>query len=239
MKFIAQVLVYDEAEYLEKAITPWLGVCDIIHIFEGAFQTTTNLGFPPRSQDGTIEIAKKLSKDNSNVFLTHHNDWNEPILRNNHLFQVINTLGRKDTVLFILDGDEVYSPQDVQKCITQVTEEAEKYNRWWVSMKNYVNDEKTYYNGFRVPRFAKLENASGFDSYNGIAYTDGVRETDIKDVLPAHYSWCPLPKAARKIAWQEKSLGWTCSFKIENNQVVLNDTYYNQNGKPKPTIFHE
>lgn len=238
MKFIAQVLVYDEGDCLQQAIEPWLDVCKSIDIFEGAFQTTVNLGYPRRSSDGTVEIAKKLRDSHSNVTFTTHNDWNEPILRNNHLFDVVKRYGRKDTCLFILDGDEIYSQEDVAKCIKQVTEEWNTHNRWWVSMKNYINPNE-YYMGFRVPRFAKLETALGFDSYNGIAYSDGVKEIDIKDVLPKHMSWTPLDKARRKIEWQTKALGWMCSFKEENNKIVLNDEYYQTMGKVKPDILND
>lgn len=237
MKIIAQVLVYEEGEYLRQAVEPWISVCEQIDIFEGAFQTTTNLGYPPRSQDKTIEIAVDLMDKHENVVMNHHNEWNEPILRNNHLFTTIQYFGREDTVLFILDGDEVYSSEDVQKCVKQVSEELDRYNTFWIGMRNFISDEKTYYNGFRVPRFFKLKNAVGFSGYNDVAFTDGVKPTDIRDVLPNHYSWCPINKAARKIAWQEKALGWQCSFKIENNQVVVNNAYYQQTGKERPKFY--
>lgn len=237
MKLIAQVLVYNEGDYLEAAIRPWLDVCERIDIFEGAFITTTNLGYPPRSTDKTIEIARKLEAENPyKIKLVQHNEYNEPILRNNHLYQTVRDFGRDDTVLFILDGDEVYSPEDVKRCIEQV--ESEKHiNRWWISMKNYISQSE-YYLGFRVPRFARLEKAVGFESYNGIAYADGTREADILDVCPSHYSWHPLGKAKRKIEWQ-RSLGWECSFKIENEKIALNEDYYLKNGKSKPIILNE
>ncbi len=238
MKIIAQVLVYNEGDYLKQAIEPWIGVCEQIDILEGAFQTTINLGYPKRSTDSTIEVAKTLAKENKNVTLQHHNYWNEPILRNDHLFWTVKKFGREDTCLFILDGDEVYSPEEVLKCVAQVKKEWDTHNRWWVGMKNYIA-EREYYEGFRVPRFAKLKTALGFDSYNGLAYEDGAKETDIQGVCPKHVSWFPLDKAKRKIEWQTKSLGWLCSFKVENEKVVLNDEYYQQTGKIKPRILSE
>lgn len=239
MKFIAQVLVYNEADYLKQAIEPWTSVCERIDILEGGFQTTVNLGYPNRSTDGTIEIAQKLSSSYDNVKLVFHNYWNEPILRNNHLFETIMEYGREDTCLFILDGDEVYTSEQVKSCIEQVTAQSEQYNQFWVHMRNYINNDKNYYDGFHVPRFSPLKTALGFDSYNGLAYSDGVKKVDINGVVAKHMSWLPLEKAKRKIEWQTKALGWTCSFKIENEKVVLNDDYYNQNGKIKPVIHHE
>lgn len=236
MKIIAQVLVYNEADCLRQAIEPWTKVCERIDILEGAFQTTVNLGYPKRSTDGTIDIAKTLRSDNANIMYREHNYWNEPILRNDHMFWTIRDFGREDTCLFILDGDEVYTPKEVHKCVQQVGEQWETHNRWWVGMKNYISD-KEYYEGFRVPRFAKLKTALGFDSYNGLAYTDGVKEADIQDVCPKHISWWGLEKAKRKIEWQTKALGWICSFKIENDKIVLNDEYYQQTGKIKPKIL--
>lgn len=238
MKLIAQVLVYNEGDYLQQAIEPWTSVCERIDIMEGAFQTTVNLGYPKRSTDKTIDVAKSLQSTYNNVTLMHHNYWNEPILRNDHMFWTVRDLGREDTCLFILDGDEVYSAEEVKRCVEQVTAEWEKNNQWWVYMRNYIG-EREYYDGFHVPRFAKLEHALGFDSYNGLAYQDGVRATDIQEVCPKHVSWWPLEKAKRKIEWQTKALGWMCSFKVENNKVVLNDEYYQQNGKMRPRILTE
>jgi hypothetical protein len=238
MKLIAQVLVYNEGDYLKQAVEPWVRVCESIDILEGAFQTTVNLGYPKRSTDLTIDVARGLQLVYNNVTLKHHNDWNEPILRNNHLFETVKKYGRDDTCLFILDGDEVYTEEEVKKCVEQVNSQWEQYNRWWVYMKNYIG-ERDYYEGFHVPRFAKLKNALGFDSYNGLAYSDGVKETDIAGVCPKHISWWPLDKAARKIEWQTKALGWTCSFKVEDGKVVLNDEYYQQMNKARPRIYHE
>lgn len=238
MKIIAQVLVYNEADCLQQAIEPWVNVCERIDIMEGAFMTTVNLGYPKRSTDGTIEIAKSLESKHLNVKFMEHNYWNEPILRNDHLFWTCRDFGREDTCLFILDGDEVYSPEDVKKCVEQVQAQWDTHNRWWISMRNYMG-EKDFYLGFRVPRFAKLKNALGFDSYNGIAYSDGVRETDIIGVEPRHVSWWPLKKAKRKIHWQETALGWKSSHKIEGDKVVFDDTYYQQTGKIKPTLYHD
>lgn len=238
MKIIAQVLAYNEASCLKQAIEPWLPYCESIDIFEGAFQTMINLGNPYRSDDGTLEIAKQLEKDNKNVRVFVHNEWNEPILRNNHLHTTIRDFGRKDTVLFILDADEIYSPEEVKVCIEQVKKEWDSHNTWWINFKNYISP-KQYYLGFRVPRFAKLENALGFESYNGIAYEDGTRATDIKDVLPRHNSWYPIEKARRKIDWQTKSLSWTCSWVEKDGALALNELYYQETGKQKPIIYEE
>lgn len=238
MKLIAQVLVYDEGDYLEAAIRPWMDVCERIDIFEGAFMTTTNLGYPPRSQDGTIEIARKLEAENPyKIKLVQHNDYNEPILRNNHLYQTVKSFGREDTVLFILDGDEVYSQEDVKRCVEQV--EADKTtNTFWINMVNYVNDLKTSYLGFRVPRFFRLEKAVGFSGYNDITFADGLRAKDIEGVLPAHMSWLPLQKSKRKMEWQAR-LGWVCSWKLDGDKLVINDEYFAQTGKQKPVLRYE
>lgn len=239
LKFIAQVLVYEEGDYLEQAVTPWLKVCERISLFEGGFQTTINLGYPARSTDKTIEIGQQLAKNHSNVKFNFHSYYNEPILRNDHLFQTIRDFGRDETVLFILDGDEVYSDEDVKRCITQVTEEYNTVNTTWVSMKNYINSSSEFYHGFKVPRFFRLKGAVGFSGYNNVNFEEGIIQTDIKDVIPKHMSWTPLEKACRKMKWQHDSLGWECSFKIENNHVVLNNDYYLKNGKQKPIIYQE
>ncbi len=236
MKFIAQVLVYNEADCLERAVTPWLGACEQISVFEGAFQTLRNLGYSARSTDGTVEVAQKLAKDNSNVRLTNTEVFNEPILRNNHLFETARDFGRDDTVLFILDGDEIYSPEEVKLCIAQVEAEIESTNTWWVNFRNYVNDEKHYYDGFHVPRFFRMKTALGFSGYNNVAFEEGVKETDVRHVLPKHYSWLPIAKSRQKLRWQSESLGWVPSWVEKDGQLILNDTYYQQTGKQKPVI---
>lgn len=237
MKFIAQVLVYNEADYLRQAVEPWVSVCECINIFEGAFQTTINLGYPKRSTDGTCEIGQQLAKNHPNATYKEHNYWNEPILRNDHLFWTVRDFGRDDTCLFILDGDEVYTPEEVKKCVEQVQTQWDKYNTLWVSMKNYMSPTDFYY-GFRVPRFFKLKNAMGFCGYNDIAFSDGIQQTDIHGVLPAHYSWWGLEKAKRKVLWQN-TLGWETSHIVVDDKVVLNDSYYQNTGKIKPIIYHD
>lgn len=237
MKIIAQVLAYEEGDYLQQAITPWLDVCERIDVFEGSFMTTRNLGYPARSTDRTIEIIAALEK-NKNVVSWKTEAWNEPILRNDHLFSTIALFGREDTVLFILDGDEVYSNEDVAACVKQVTEEYEQQNTWWIDMINFMNDEHTAYTGFRVPRFFKLQKALGFCGYNNIAMQDGIKETDIKGALPNHYSWCPLEKAKRKIKWQTEALSWRASHMVSGDKVIFNDKYYQETGKQKPTLYN-
>lgn len=239
LKFIAQVLIYDEGEYLEKAIRPWVNACESIDIFEGAFMTTTNLGYPPRSQDNTCEVARSLEKEFSNVHLTHHNEWNEPILRNNHLFSTTQRFGREDTCLFILDGDEVYTEAEVQACIKQVEAEKDAYNTWWVSMRNFVSDTDHFHEGFTVPRFFNLKTALGFSGYNDVAFSDGIKKTSVQGVLPNHYSWTPMEKARRKIKWQTLSLGWLCGWVEKDGKIVPNDEYYEKTGKTKPIIYQK
>jgi hypothetical protein len=238
MKIIAQMLVYNEAHYVEKAILPWVNVCERIDVFEGSFQTLRGLGYSPRSTDGTCDILNKMSDSYNNVKVYFENYYNEPILRNHHLFSTIRDFGRNETVLFILDGDEIYSDEEVDRCINQVALGLDKYNTFWVNMKNYINDEKTSYDGFRVPRFFNLEKAIGFVGYNNVAFEGGVKEIDMGGVCPKHYSWVGLEKCKQKIKWQN-SLGWECSFKIENEEVVLNDSYYQNTGKIKPVLSHE
>lgn len=237
IKLIAQVLVYEEAECVDQAIRSWVDVCERIDVFEGAFQTLTNLGYPLRSQDGTIEKIHEIQNEHSNVYVTHHHEVNEPVLRNNHMWQTIRDFG-DDCFLFILDGDEIYTKDEVTRCIEQVEAERDQFNTWWVNFKNYVGDLNTYYLGFRVPRFFKLDKARGFSGYNDICFDGGVRAMDIRDVLPRHVSWSPVEKAKRKIEWQ-RTIGWQSSFKIENNQVVLDDEYYVQTGKMKPLLRHD
>lgn len=236
MKLIAQVLAYEEADCIAAAINPWINACEHISLYEGSFQTLRNLGYPARSQDGTVEICQALKSANSNISLTFHDDINEPVLRNRHMWETCRDFGREDTVLFILDADEVYTDEEVAKCVNQVQSELDQFNTFWVSMNNFITDNTHFYKGFRVPRFFRLKTARGFSGYNDVCFQEGVIPTDIRGVLPKHMSWCPVEKARRKIEWQTTALNWNCSFKIENNKVVLNEEYYQQTGKEKPII---
>ena len=238
-QIIAQVLAYNEATCLKAAVTPWIPFCKRIDILEGAFFNLSNLGFSQRSNDGTLEIAKELEKDNPLVIRAEvHMFANEPILRNHNLWDTAKVFGREDTVLFILDADEIYSEDDIKKCVAQIESEWETHNTWWVNFKNYVNDENTYYLGFRVPRFFKMKNARGFSGYNDVCFSDGVKQTDINGVLPKHYSWLPIEKSMRKLSWQ-KAIGWEPSWLVDGKKLILNDDYYGRTGKDKPILLSE
>lgn len=235
-KIIAQVLAYNEGDCIEQAVKPWIPYCERIDILEGAFLNTVNLGYSNRSTDGTCKKCEELSRISAKVKVQHHFFANEPILRNHHLWDTAKTFGRDGTVLFILDADEIYSVEEIEKCLAQIEKQWNEYNTWWVNFKNYVNNPQTYYLGFHVPRFFKMEQARGFSGYNDVAFSDGVKDTDINGILPKHYSWLPFSKSKRKIQWQQ-AIGWEPSWKIENESLVINEDYYAKTGKEKPVIL--
>lgn len=146
--------VYNEEPFLEYAIKSCLPHVRSLTIVEGAYKETIALGYPARSADKTISIAKKFISDSefNKVKLIHANEKSDAQQRNVGL-EFIKKLPDAEKWLLIVDGDEVYNPIDFSliNALTKKMDMAHKKAAYFTSL-TFVND----FNHYCVQHFPRL-----------------------------------------------------------------------------------
>jgi len=119
---VGYMSVWNEAEYIEYSIRSVINHVDAFVVIEGAFQETIDTGGSPRSDDGTIEILKKLSKEFFPKLKVAESLPNLSQLKHrSFIFDLIpfhfpiTVIANNDYWLWLVDGDEVYDLQNVEK----------------------------------------------------------------------------------------------------------------------------
>jgi hypothetical protein len=173
-------------------------------------------------------------------------------------------LANKVDVVILVDSDEFYTLEDIEKIFTYVS--LERWISWFaVSLKNYVFDENTYLKiPFTPPRIFRTV-TNGYRllemSYdNDVTYQttlltpkgDVVRNISHRDlptkIIPQniafvrHLTWLSNEKTKEKIIYQKSRWGENgCSFEWNNelNALEFSKAYYLSNHKSYPEILKD
>lgn len=218
--------VYNEAEFVEYAIRACLPYVDDLVIVEGAYQETIDVGGSPRSTDGTVRQIKdtlaslangfRLDENEFNfdegtkAFILYANEQTDKDQRNVGL-QKIKELN-PDGWLLIIDGDEVYSPENFQMVkVCMKNMERQNAKAAYFRSLTFVNDLK-HYAEQDFPRLFKITPDCEFTNDNfmkwgslGWGYPHVIK---IPYVQYHHYAFCKgAERFELKKKWWETRFG--------------------------------
>jgi hypothetical protein len=150
------MIVYNDIDYVERAILSVKDWVDEMIIVEGAFKITMEGGRPARSDDGTLDVISKYV-DNKKIFLTQvnlqeHRDHYETGYR--------HAVENDSDWAIMIDSDEVWTTaaQIIADAYMKSQRTAHEIR---VQEYCFVNDFKHYYTG-TYPRIFKTKPAGKF-----------------------------------------------------------------------------
>lgn len=210
-KLSVLMTVYNEADFLDYAIRACLPHVDQLVIVEGAYKETINLGKPPTSDDGTIDIINKYVMD-PKILYKHVNRDTDKDQRNAGLIEIKHD--NPDGYLLIIDGDEVYTPENFQmiRATIKNMERSNKFGAYFKSL-TFVNDLK-HYTEQEFPRLFKITKGCEFVNDNFMVWKDVNKGWNLETVTKNpyirfhHYAFCKnKDRFETKKKWWETRFG--------------------------------
>jgi hypothetical protein len=167
MKFNGYILVYNDYYYITEVIKSLEGVFDTLFIIEGAFQSSIDAGFSPRSNVETMDKIYSF-KSRSDIKIIHANNSNEKTQR-----QFALNLCRQDKCdyFMMIDADEVYKTETLYKIIGALSESRGSIFGLKIQSYNFLNSFNKYYNGV-YPRVYKMTPGAFVPYANNVDWPD-------------------------------------------------------------------
>lgn len=192
----------------------------------------------------TLDILKKENIDT----ITEPKYIKEADARNLALKKL---LSEGVSYIMILDGDEVYSKDDIDNLFKFVYYQDEIC--WFsINLKNYVFDNNHYIDNFCPPRVFKVRYynllLSHFYFDNDLVYLENQTPIKYKELstlavpkrfcYPKHYTWLNNDRSRKKIEYQNKHFNGICSYvwNAEKKCVEFNSDFYSKYGMKTPEI---
>jgi hypothetical protein len=251
MKYGILCNFYGFPNYLDKVLSSWSDINKNFIFAAACCKFNEYIDINYHLED--TETIKKLNLNYKNIFSYIYSESisNDSIVRN---YPLQYLLSQNVDYIWILDGDEFYTEEQIIK-ITNFVEQEPFIPFFKINFKNFFNDEFHWVDGFCPPRIfkTKLNNLS-LDSFyyeNDIYYIDrDNNKVDYKQLsnlsIPKaiahidHYSWCGEKiYLQNKIKYQNHRYKGICSYKWNEEKDCLdfNDKYYKMINQPNPTIY--
>lgn len=243
---------YNCAEYFNEVLKPWIQYKEkhgdlIISVISAPFEN-----YEIERLDKSVDWMIVAKRDEKIDYLhVERTLMNESSARNIALYPLLD---EKCDIIWILDFDEVYTLEQIEKIVQFV--ENNPLTTWFkIRFKNYVIDKNHYVDDFFPPRIFRTENLGEFVWDNDLAYLNSKDPSSLVRIdyrnfsnltLPKniafvnHYSWCGTPERLKaKIDYQLKHFDGICSYKWdeEKDQIVLNLDFYKKHNIPVPIIY--
>ncbi len=188
--------VFNEAEYVEYSIRSTIGVLDKLIVIYGWFAETKRGTQDVSMQfDNTLEILERLNDEfDGKIHLVHCSGLDQLTTRNT-AFMEAQWLGLEDYWLWIIDGDEVYDPENLGNLMEILHEtDAEAIK---IDSLTFVNDFQSYVK-IAFPRLFRIQpgNVYNFVAPNDISLCGRpmVVTNYEDDVKFFHYSYVKSPE---------------------------------------------
>ena len=226
MKKTAFMIVYNDADYVDYAIRSVKDWVDEMIIVEGAFEITMQIGRPPRSDDGTLDIIHQ-HVDNKRIFLKQAN-----LREHKHHYDIgyQYAIENDSEWAILVDSDEIWTKQAQMTADNYMNIFSGKVQEIRIMEYCFINDFNTWYPG-TYPRFFKCIPGSKFVFDNEVHFNGWGRGNHGCLTVPNfkifHYGY-----VRRKKRWQlkqdymeEKDHNPNLkNYKLEgNNYIIPND----------------
>jgi glycosyltransferase involved in cell wall biosynthesis len=214
-KLIAFYCVYNEAEYLEYSLKSIYDHVDKIVIVEGAFAETFEANDCAKtSTDGTLNILKNFPDPECKINRLFA--LPQPQLQQRgKVFEYIHD----DCWLWLIDGDEVYTEENIKKIKDATTKKDVGYESIRINSYVFINDFYHYVD-IKMPRLFKIKREWQYKfvepnklvKFNKqLRQMSALPEIELPDIFFHHYSYCKSPE--RFMLKRQERIRQTGSFK--------------------------
>jgi hypothetical protein len=253
MKFGILCNFYGFPHYLDKVLEYWIPYKNEFVFAASSCKFDQYIKINYLEEDNsTIELLNTKYKDLIS-FVYSAKEANDSFVRNEPLKYL---LSQNVDYIWLLDGDEFYSSQDIEN-IKNFVKSNEFISYFKINFKNYFNDEQHWVDGFCPPRIFKVNTKNlKLDSFyfeNDLYYADESKNlTDYKNLshleIPKnkahikHYSWCGSKDFLKnKIKYQNLRYNGICSYAWDesNDCLKLNEDFYQKYNISKPLIYSD
>lgn len=253
MKYGILCNFYGYPYYLDRVLSSWIDL-DKDFIFAASsckFDQYLDINYLEEDKE-TLNKLKTIYKHKF-AYIYAESIANDSTVRN---FPLQFLLNEKVDYIWLLDGDEFYTKDQIIK-ITNFIEQESFIPYFKINFKNYFNDKDHWVDGFCPPRIFKTKfNSFKLDSFyyeNDVYYIDeNNNRIDYKQLsnisIPKtiahvdHYSWCgDKTYLQNKIKYQNYRYKGICSYEWDNEKNCLdfNKEYYKMINQPIPEIKNE
>jgi ADP-heptose:LPS heptosyltransferase len=189
LPIVVHLCCFNEAAFIEPCIRSVIDHVDAIYVIEGAWLTAAKTCGLTHSNDGTLEILKKLRKEYPNkISVSCLNEPTQLDQRNKH-FELCD----KPHWLWILDGDEIYQPEEVEK-IAAATRRTD-YEAFKATSLTFVNDAYHYVT-IDFPRLFRInEFGYKFVDPNTLRKPNGELQTLCREPIAEFYHYSYLERS--------------------------------------------
>jgi hypothetical protein len=250
---------YNCKEGLEEVLGPWEKIKENpslaplinelkIGFVHGCFEETHALGYPIFSEDNTELTLDRYWECGvidgfhvSNKPRKEYEMWTEGYELSKQW-----ATGDQD-LLWMLNTDEVWEIEEINRVLNFI-QSNNLVDFYKVNFKNYCIDKSTWVDDFIVPRIWWIKKQGGLKRFyqdDLVEYNNGKRDVQCSHLVipqpvafPKHYSWVGSKEyLQRKLAFQKLRYG-ACSYRWNDTEqkLELNDEYYRNVGKAKPTL---
>lgn len=188
MKITFFLRVFNDYEYLDKALESSLIFSGDFYIIEGSWQSALKAGADRRSGEETYKIINKYLKLDKKYKLIQANGDTEF----SHC-QIAMDIAKRDQSdwLFLFDADEVHHPQEAEQVLDYLKfyKDKTEINEIRLNSYNFCNSFKKYYNGeyFRIFRPTKF---AEFIEANHCRYENNSRHVTLpQEIRYYHYNY--------------------------------------------------
>lgn len=234
------MVAFNEADFIEYSIRSVIESLDELIIIEGSWAEHYQVNGELRSDDGTIEIIKKLQKEFSNISLYHKNE-NSQLEQRNLYFKLCP---KNPHVMLLVDADEVWKEDDLQ----QIKQIADKWptsgalppHVYTVNSLVFINDFYTM-SPVRYPRIWELEPGLNyrFTEPNTILINNEEFYQKDLDLSYFHYSYTHSPERFRQKKRERTKLHGNFAWELRNGLVQRDDANIQQFNEKHPKIMRE
>lgn len=242
---------YNCENYIDSCINPWIKLKEKYNIKiaanSGMFSDYKLLGFENRN----VATLNKLNQYTFDYFIKTdaENLLDEDSSRNKCLEYLIND--QKCDLIWILDGDEIYTQEQIENIIAYVQKNEALY--YSVNFKNYIFT-KDYSADYLPPRIFWTNKNSGIKNFyfdNHLTYHNGsLSEMFSSHEIPKyvayvdHYCWLAEDSRTKeKIIYQNMRFAGEenakCSYEwdYDYNCLKFNENFYQKRNLQKPFIY--
>jgi len=226
MKIISFLRVFNDFEYLDKALESVINFPGDLYIIEGSWKSAQIAGANQRSDEKTYNILNKYLKLDKKYKLIQANGNTEY----DHCQIAMNIATQENADwLFLIDADEVHHAQEIEETLSYLKFYKDNLNIKEIRLNsyNFCNSFKKHYDGeyFRV--FRPRDNAK-FIEANHCSYS-------------SNYSYITLPNTIRYYHYNYVKKNNPQSFhlkmKFYDNEHPENQSLYNQGYKEENGIY--
>ena len=185
LPIVVQLACFNEAAFIEQSIRSVINYINKVIVIEGSWLSCAKTCGLKRSNDGTIDILYRLRKEFGDKISIYH--LNEPtqLDQRNKYFELCQYAHD----MLILDGDEVYQPEEIEKVVAAT--KRTDFEVFKTTSLTFVNDAH-HYTPIDFPRLFRIDGPGyRFTDPNTLIKPDGSEQTVCQEPVAEflHFSY--------------------------------------------------